>query len=240
MDLALVVLTGFFGSMHCVGMCGAIVAAYSTQDGLNDARLTGKWSLLYRHLSYNAGRVLSYLLVGLALGAAGGSFAGLKAVGAWFSTVTGVVLMLSGIWMLGLLPWKGFSKEIDSRSKSRSMLLKIYERTYGTLLMSPTIESKFYIGLLTPLLPCGFLYSAFVMAAASGNAVNGALTMALFGAGIVPALIIVGYVSTFFRFKLRLFGNKLAAFTVLLMGGMMLMRGLGLPLPWMAGGMHHH
>jgi len=86
---------------------------------------------------------------------------------------------------------------------------------------------------LTPLLPCGLLYSAFIIAAASGSAFNGAATMALFGIGIVPSLVIVGFVSTFFRFRLRTWGDKLAAATIVMMGIMMLMRGLGLPLPWM-------
>jgi len=240
MDWALVVLTGFFGSMHCVGMCGAIVAAYSTQDGLNSGNSSGSRNLLYRHLSYNAGRVLSYIMVGAVLGAAGGSFAGLRTIGEWFSSIMGALLVVSGIWMLRIFPWMGFTQQIDFAGKKKSSLLSIYSRTYGTLLASPTIESKFYIGLMTPLLPCGFLYSAFAIAAASGNALNGAFTMALFGSGIVPALVIVGFVSTFFKFKLRLLGNKLAAMTIILMGTMMLLRGLGMPLPWMMMGTSHH
>jgi len=241
MDWVLVMLTGFFGSMHCAGMCGAIVAAYSTQDGLPGLPHAGKWTMLYRHLSYNAGRVLSYVLVGVLLGAIGGSFAGLRTIGVWFSTVMGVLLIFSGFWMLKIFPWMGFTQQIDLGGKRISPLISFYSRTYGALLSSPTIESKFYIGLLTPLLPCGFLYSAFAMAAGSGSAVNGAVTMALFGSGIVPALLVVGYVSTFFKFKLRLLGNRLAAVTIVLMGIMMLLRGLGMPLPWMMmGGGHHH
>lgn len=249
MDLALVFLTGFFGSMHCVGMCGAIVAAYSTQDGFYNPSTGGKWGVLIKHLSYNFGRILSYTIVGAMLGAVGGSFAGLKIVGEWFSALAGMVLIVSGFWMLRVFPWmglrprRGFAQEISLGAEKKSFLLSLYARSYGALLASPTVESKFYIGFLTPLLPCGLLYSAFMMAASSGSAVNGALTMALFGSGIVPSLVIVGYVSTFFRFRLRSWGDKLAAITIILMGVMMLLRGLGLPLPWMmigAGGGHHH
>ena len=177
----------------------------------------------------------------MVLGAVGGSFVGLRTIGVWFSAVTGALLIVSGIWMLKIFPWMGFTQQVDFGAERKSPFLSFYSRTYGMLLASPTIESKFYIGLLTPLLPCGFLYSAFVMAASSGSAANGALTMALFGIGIVPALVIVGFVSTFFKFKLRLLGNKLAAVTIILMGTMMLLRGLGMPLPWMMmGGGHHH
>jgi sulfite exporter TauE/SafE len=243
MDLALVFLTGLFGSMHCVGMCGAIVAAYSTQDGFHNPSTGGKWGALIKHLSYNFGRILSYTIVGAMLGAVGGSFAGVKMVGEWFSALAGMVLIASGFWMLRIFPWMGFTEKISLVEEKQSFLLSLYTRSYGALLGSPTIESKFYIGFLTPLLPCGLLYSAFMMAVSSGSAVNGALTMALFGTGIVPSLVIVGYVSTFFRFRLRSWGDQLAALTIILMGVMMLLRGLGMQLPWMmigAGGGHHH
>lgn len=243
MDLALVFLTGLFGSMHCVGMCGAIVAAYSTQDGFRDSSSNERSGALIKHLAYNFGRILSYTIVGAMLGAIGGSFAGLKIVGEWFSALAGMVLIVSGFWMLRIFPCMGFAQEISLGTEKRSFLLSLYARSYGALLASPTVESKFYIGFLTPLLPCGLLYSAFMIAASSGSALNGALTMALFGSGIVPALVIVGYVSTFFRFRLRSWGDKLAAFTIILMGVMMLLRGLGMPLPWMmigAGGGHNH
>lgn len=235
MDIALVFLTGFFGSMHCVGMCGAIVAAYSTQSG--EQYKPGRWYALANHLVYNAGRVLSYIIVGAVLGAVGGSFGGLKIAAEWFSTVIGALLIASGVWMLRIIPGMSLPQEISFDAGKESGLLNLYTRTYGALLQSPTLESKFYIGLLTPLLPCGLLYSAFIMAAASGNASNGAVTMALFGSGIVPSLVVVGFVSTFFKLRLRLWGDKLAAVTILLMGLMMLLRGVGLPLPWM---MQHH
>ena len=243
MNLVLIFLTGFFGSLHCVGMCGAIVAAYSTQQNFQSGSLAGQLNPLLRHLSYNVGRVLSYVFIGGFLGAIGGGFSGLQSAGEWFSTAAGALLVLSGIWMMRIFPWMGFKQEISLTSEKKSFLLNLYTKTYGALLASPTVESKFYIGLLTPLLPCGLLYSMFVMAAASGSAVNGAITMALFGCGIVPSLVIVGFVSTFFRFRLRLWGDKLAAVMIIVMGIIMVMRGLGIPMPWMmmmGGGAHHH
>ena len=241
MPYFLVFLTGFFGSMHCVGMCGTIVAAYSSQKNFQDGT-DGKWNPLLKHLAYNLGRVLSYVFVGALLGAVGGSFSGLQSAGEWFSTAAGVLLIFSGIWMMRIFPSMGFRRENSSASEKMPFLLNMYTKTYGVLLASPTIESKFYVGLLTPLLPCGLLYSMLVMSAASGNAVNGAVTMALFGSGIVPSLLIVGFVSTFFRFRLRVWGDKLAAITITIMGIIMVMRGLGIPMPWMTmlGGGHHH
>jgi uncharacterized protein len=48
------------------------------------------------------------------------------------------------------------------------------------------------LGLALGLLPCGFLYAALAVAAASGGGGFGALAMLAFGAGTIPALIAVG------------------------------------------------
>jgi len=238
MDWAFVLITGFFGSVHCAGMCGAIVAAYTTQDQGTVSGPRSRWRMLARHLSYNAGRAVSYAIVGAALGAAGGTFAGLKMVGSWYSAAVGGLLILSGLWMAGLIP--RFGLEPGTTAQERPIFYQLYSRTYGALLKAPTLESKFYIGMLTPLLPCGFLYTAFLMAAASGNALVGAATMAVFAIGIVPALVTVGYISTIITLRLRMWGTKVAAFALIFMGTMMFLRGVGIDLPWMPmGGMQH-
>ena len=67
---------GLLGSSHCIGMCGGIVAALNM--GVDD-RVSGKpASLFVFHLGYNAGRITSYLLVGLVAGSLG---AGLTSLG---------------------------------------------------------------------------------------------------------------------------------------------------------------
>jgi len=48
------------------------------------------------------------------------------------------------------------------------------------------------IGLLTTFLPCGWLYAFVITAAGTGSALYGALAMAAFWIGTVPALAIVG------------------------------------------------
>jgi uncharacterized protein len=124
--------------------------------------------------------------------------------------------------------------------QTRAFLFRIYTGTYGKLLGSPSTESKFYIGMLTVLLPCGLLYSMFFKAAASGSPLAGATIMFLFGMGIFPALFITGIASSWFGTRLRFIGDKLAAITIILLGIMMATRALGLPLPWMGGGGGHH
>ena len=48
------------------------------------------------------------------------------------------------------------------------------------------------IGLLTTLLPCGWLYSFAITAAGTGSAWKGMLAMTAFWLGTLPALVLVG------------------------------------------------
>jgi len=226
-DLSLAFLAGVFGSMHCVGMCGAIVLAYSTADGTIRPSV---FSDLPSHLVYNGGRVLSYTAIGALAGLLGGVVDPVRVAGTWFSLTAGIVMVLSALLMLGIVPrmnlWEG---------SGQTWLRRLHLQAVVSLLSLRTLESKLYVGLLTPFLPCGLLYSMFLQAAATRTPFGGALTMAVFGAGIVPALILTGLVSAYAGIRLRHYATRLAAFTILVMGLTMIMRGAGVPFPFMGG-----
>ena len=54
------------------------------------------------------------------------------------------------------------------------------------------VQRGLTLGLLTPLLPCGWLYAFVMTAAATGSAPRGAFVMAVFWAGTVPAMAALG------------------------------------------------
>jgi sulfite exporter TauE/SafE len=67
---------------------------------------------------------------------------------------------------------------------------------FGELLLAlrdqPAVVRSGAMGLLTTLLPCGWLYTFVVTAGGTGNAISGAAVMAVFWAGTVPMLFAVG------------------------------------------------
>ena len=98
-DLLLMVSLGFLGSFgHCLGMCGPLSAVLAM--GAGRGRSVSLWQSLRFHLLLNVGRLISYGLVGAAIGAvgsvlvAGGHMAGLgsglRQAIAW---LTGVLLI---------------------------------------------------------------------------------------------------------------------------------------------------
>jgi sulfite exporter TauE/SafE len=227
MDYWLSFLAGFFGSMHCVGMCGAIVLAYSTQDTIRDFK---PLSTLPAHLVYNIGRVAAYTFVGGIFGFIGGGITSLKVVAQGFTLVMGFILLIIGILSLKIFPQLQLAGEDTSKADRKKLHLVLYKNIFGKLIGSQTIESKFYIGLFTPLLPCGLSYAMFLKAASTASFVSGAMVTFFFGLGIAPALLVAGIASSFFGYRLRKIGDKLATITIILMGMMMIIKSLAIHL----------
>jgi len=84
-------------------------------------------------------------------------------------------------------------------------------RPLAALLRRPRVALGGYpLGLVLGLLPCGFLYASLLAAAAMGHAVAGALVMASFALGTMPALIAVGVLGSCVVSRWRGFARRLA------------------------------
>jgi len=225
-DFSLVLAFGLLSSLHCVQMCGPIVLTYSV--AANTA--AGRRRFLGLHLAYNAGRTVTYMLLGAGAGLAGGAMGWVGRLAGVENTaaiVAGIAMILTGIAMFGFTPlfrkWTGFA--LPSR------LL----RPAGKLIASPAAPSKLALGLLMGFLPCGLVYAALMRAIGTASPIDGALTMLAFGMGTSLALIAVGIGSSVATQKVARWGTTVSAITVLIMGLVLIGRGaLAGPV------MHHH
>ena len=226
-DFYLVLVFGFVSSLHCVQMCGPVVLTYSV--AANTA--TGRRSLLGLHLAYNAGRTLTYMLLGAVAGLAGGAMgwvgnlAGIENVA---SIVAGVAMVITALVMLGL----GTGLKGLGGIPMPGRLL----RPAGKLISSPSAQAKFALGLLMGFLPCGLIYAALMKAIGAATPAGGMLTMLAFGMGTSVALIVVGLGSSAATRKIARWGTTISAITVLVMGAILIARG-ALAGPFM---MHCH
>ncbi len=178
--LLLSVLTAsFLGSLHCVGMCGPFVGFYAA------AGAGRAWA---PHLAYSAGRLATYLTLGALAGALGaavdlaGSAADVKRAAA---LLCGGVMVLWGV--ASLLAALGVGRASLGGAAPRFMT-----RAARNLAQRPPVIRALAMGLLTTFLPCGWLYAFAVAAAATGRVSGGALVMAAFWLGTVPALLGLG------------------------------------------------
>ena len=182
-------LTGVFvasllGSLHCVGMCGGFVAFYSGADGSGGSRR------LLSHAAYSGGRLAAYSILGLAAGAIGaaldlaGSLAGVQRVAA---VAAGAVMIVWGVFALLQI---GGVRVFKHGSSSR--LSGWLRRGISMVGDRPPIVRATVVGLLSGVLPCGWLWAFVVTAAGTGSALGGVAVMAAFWAGTVPVLLALG------------------------------------------------
>ncbi len=182
--ISAVFVASLLGSLHCVGMCGAFLAfAVSGDHEPPGARAM-------RQAAYHLGRLLTYVLLGVAAGSVGA----LLDLGGALAGVSRVAMVLAGAVMVVF----GISAVLHAMGR-RAMrmpvpafmqkLLKVGHRAAMTL--SP-VRRALVIGLLTTLLPCGWLYAFAAAAAGTASPWWGGATMAVFWLGTLPVLVSLG------------------------------------------------
>jgi hypothetical protein len=177
---------------------------------------------LWHHLSFHGGRLLTYGFLG-ALGA--GIFYAVNAA-LFFKTfrggmtlISGLLMLLLGLFLLRILPLpKAFTDSIATSGPW-------WGRRLNPLFKSQRIGSKIILGLATGFLPCGLSWAMIAKAASTQSILGGFFTMAAFGLGTVPALFLTGLSTSFFSYKVRLLGDRVAAAAVIVMGLILVFKG---------------
>lgn len=169
---------------HCTAMCGPL-AAYAcsgSEGGAARAR-------------YQLGRFVSYSALGALAGTVGGATA-ITLPQAWgsallsWSLALGLGLAASRLWRRPTQPL------VKLRTRRKEAGDSMVSRALGALGTHP-----FSVGLGTALLPCGALAAALLIAASTGSAWLGSLSM--FSFSLVSGLGLVGAAWIFQRLALR-------------------------------------
>ena len=220
-SLALTALImGLAGGPHCVAMCGAACAGIGHAAGPHQSRAL---------ISFQVGRWVGYSLMG---GLAGLS---MQALG-WLTVESAA---LRPVWsmlhvaavILGLLLMWQAKQPVWLDQSAQQLWAKIRRLNTNLGKLAPVA-----VGVLWAFMPCGLLYSALMVAALTGNATEGALTMACFALGSGVSL---GF-APWLLLKLKTLGDgawgiRLAGFTLALTSSWGLWLGLAHnQAPWCA------
>lgn len=222
-DLALMFTTGLLGGAHCIGMCGGFVVMYSSEYASGAGPGGARNAPALAHVMYNAGRILTYSIVGGFMGYIG-SF--VEAAGR-IRGIQGAALLLAGAFMvvmgMNLLGLMGRPDMLDSSGVTET---KFFRRAFIKLLRRKGPLATFPLGLMLGLAPCGLSYTMEIRAASSGGFAEGFIMMAAFGLGTAPALLGFGFLYTALAAKFRERIYRLAAVLVVLIGVQSLLRGM--------------
>jgi sulfite exporter TauE/SafE len=176
-----ILASSLLGSPHCAAMCGGFACFYSRDRGAVSPWLAP--------LAYHGGRLLSYGLLGALAGALGAS---VDAAGR-LAGLARPAAVLAGMLMVG---WgaatmlRALGHRIPGVSLGPAHLL--LRHAVQRMERRPPVVRAATLGLLTTLLPCGWLYVFVATAGGTGSPARGVLVMAAFWLGTVPVLAGMG------------------------------------------------
>lgn len=194
-DLLSMLVLGLLGTGHCVGMCGPLVVAFPVRIGVFSAQL---W--------YHLGRVVTYTLVGVAMGTLGGALGRLDVLAhlqVAMGAVAAVFLLTLGLARIGLIREPALLRAQGKVTLTGSGLVR-------RLLGGRRPVSMLPLGLVLGLLPCGLSYAAFARALPAGGPLEGGMLLAAFGLGTLPGLLVVGTAASRLMTKYRALSDVLA------------------------------
>jgi sulfite exporter TauE/SafE len=172
-----VFVASLLGSVHCAAMCGAFACVYKSKE-----RTTAT-----AHAAYHGGRLASYLTLGVIAGALGRRVDDVALVGGIGrgAAIVGGVIMVA--WAATRLAAVFGSRVPSAPAWTTRVIGSLLRRVPAT---SPVSRGA-VMGLITTLIPCGWLYAFTATAATTASPVMGAVVMAVFWLGTVPALLTV-------------------------------------------------
>jgi uncharacterized protein len=178
---------GLLGGLHCVAMCGGWIAAVAHPPRL--AILQPSRVLYAAQLATHAGRISTYVLLGAALGAAGG---------AAFAVAVAPVqrgLYIAANAMLLLLALSLIVPGIEFAGLQRAGLAAFRKMLPAVTRLAPRsgTASRYAMGIVWGFTPCALVYGVLPVALLAGSATQGALVMLAFGLGTLPNLLVAGW-----------------------------------------------
>lgn len=202
---------GFLGSLHCFAMCGPLSLLLP-----NNA--DGKLKYFTGRLIYNFGRIFTYTLLGLLVGAFGEQI--------MFYVPQKIVFLTLGFLLLiyVLLPQR--TKLLLAGSTFSSSLNRFVKKGLSKFSKQKSlIIPNLAFGLVNGLLPCGLVYAALSGAFLAANTGDSALYMLFFGLGTLPMMLSFGFLGSYINRHLKLKPTFIYTFSYLILGGFMLYKG---------------
>lgn len=207
--IATAFLMGLLGSGHCLAMCGGVSSSLTL--AVKERTRVPLYTVLY-----NLGRLVSYGIAGALTAGISQELASRSGIfNQVMAVLSGVFMILVALYIMRFtvsLTWLEFIGK-----KAIWQHLVKFNKYFMPVNSAP---KAFGYGALWGWLPCGLVYSALMWAITTKNAFDGALFMAFFALGTMPAMLGLAFAAD--KFKLAI--NQLAVRLVL--GNLLLFYGL--------------
>jgi sulfite exporter TauE/SafE len=227
MGYGMLFVVGLLTSVHCVAMCGGINLSQSLSGSANDSPIPRallehftRFAVIRSGFLYNLGRVVSYTLIGGAVGMLGAVVSPSERVRGAIQLAAGVFMVIMGLNMLNVFPWL---RRLNPR------MPKVFaDKIHAGKNNAGKNNGPLYVGLLNGFMPCGPLQAMQLYALSTGSFVRGALSMFVFSAGTLPLMFGLSALSSLLSKKFTRGVMTVGATMVVIMGVAMFGNGMGL------------
>lgn len=219
MGYGLVFLIGLVAALStCIAVTGGLLMAVAAKYNERNPNLTGA-QRLRPHLYFNIGRIVSYTVLGGAIGGLGSVITLSTKTTGFVMIIASLVMIILGFQLLKLFPGlKRFQPKMP-----KFIAHKIHDWSNADNKAAP-----FFLGGSTFFLPCGFTQALQLYVLSQGDVTTGALTMFFFSLGTLPALMSLSAISSFARGSFQRYFMKFAGVLVILLGFSNISNGLAL------------
>jgi uncharacterized protein len=163
-------IMGLTGSLHCVGMCSPLAMAVGNMNT----------RAFLNRVIYNAGRIVTYGVLGLTIAGVGLAFP-ISKFQNLISIFLGIILLLAGTGLLKV--------NIPILSSAIGKLTVTLKKLFTRFLNRKNFGSVFLLGTLNGMLPCGLVWIALTYSFTLQSAMEGFSFMILFGIGTLPVML---------------------------------------------------
>ena len=173
--LGAALLSGLFGGVHCVAMCGGIATALPA---------TARGHAFAAALWLNLGRVVGYTVAGVIVGGLGGGLlriARLDGLANALRAVVGAILILAALRLL-------FPTRFVALTRFGQYVWQVLQPLRQRVVPATGPLRPFALGLFWGWLPCGLSTTLLLAAWFEASALHGGLLMLAFGLGTLPLM----------------------------------------------------
>ncbi len=204
-------LVGFFGSGHCMGMCGALVSGFFMK--------TGKKSV-WPYITYHLARISIYTIIGLFAATLGVALVSTGLIGkiqGFLQIFIGFLVIMLALGILGITRWQ-FSMNLLPTKIIHKIFLAAAKRGSST--------GAALGGMLNGVMPCPLTFAMAVNATTASSPLKGGLMMLSLGLGTLPTMLFITFAFAKLGTKFRGYMLKSAAIIMIVMGANTMYTGI--------------
>lgn len=188
------IIIGLLTSVHCVGMCGGLILAFTKNRNQN--------------LAYQIGRLLGYLTIVVIL-----SFLGIN-LNRYSQNLSLVMAIFIGLIFI----YSGLVSHIHLHFPFQAQTQRFTQKVFAFLDSVHPLFKSFSVGFMSLFLPCGPLYAMVISLAIIGNKYVSILGIMGFWLGTVPLLFFTPKVVEKIFKPIRNKIPKLSSLTLVMIG----------------------